>query len=84
MKKNTKILVGLFSFAVLSVLSSCTSIPEKAKAVAPFDVNTYLGTWYEIARIDFKFEKDLNNTSAQYSLNEKGNVTVLNSGYNFK
>nr|WP_317128254.1 lipocalin family protein [Myroides indicus] len=64
-------------------MNSCTSIPKNAKAVENFDVNKYLGTWYEIARFDFRFEKNLNNVSAQYSLNEKGNVIVLNSGYNF-
>ncbi len=84
MKKYSKILVVFFSLSLLAVLSSCTSIPEKAKAVSPFDVNKYLGTWYEIARIDFRFERNLNNTSAQYRLNDKGNVVVLNSGYNFK
>ena len=47
-------------------------------------IKKYLGTWYEIARFDFRFEKNMNNVSAQYSLNEKGNVAVLNSGYNYK
>jgi apolipoprotein D and lipocalin family protein len=43
-----------------------------------------LGTWYEIARFDYRFEKDLDNAMAQYSLNEDGSVKVVNSGYNFK
>ncbi|MEK6494877.1 lipocalin family protein [Myroides odoratimimus] len=66
-------------------LISCNNsdIPEKATAVTNFDVDRYLGTWYEIARFDFRFEKDLNNTSAQYSLDKDGNVEVLNSGYNY-
>lgn len=68
---------------VITLMNSCTSIPKNAKAVENFDVNKYLGTRYEIARFDFRFEKNLNNVSAQYSLNEKGNVIVLNSGYNF-
>ncbi|POY35047.1 hypothetical protein C3K47_17210 [Solitalea longa] len=64
--------------------NSCASIPSKARPVENFDVNRYLGTWYEIARFDFRFEKDLNNTSAHYTLDKKGNVIVLNSGFNFK
>lgn len=57
---------------------------KKAKPIANFEVNRYLGTWYEIARFDFRFEKDLDNTTAQYSLAENRNVKVLNSGYNYK
>jgi apolipoprotein D and lipocalin family protein len=83
MKIKNKILRVLFFTGVITLMNSCTSIPKNAKAVENFDVNKYLGTWYEIARFDFRFEKNLNNVSAQYSLNEKGNVIVLNSGYNF-
>lgn len=59
-------------------------MPKKAKPVNNFEVNRYLGVWYEIARFDFRFEKDLDNTTAQYSLDENGNVKVLNRGYNYK
>ncbi len=68
----------------LFVSCKTNPIPEKAKAVENFDVNRYLGTWYEIARFDFYFEKDLNNTTAQYSLDEKGNLKVLNRGFHVK
>lgn len=70
--------------ALASLLVSCSSVkPEKAEPITNFEVNKYLGTWYEITRFDFKFEKDLNNTSAQYSLDNNGNIKVLNSGYNY-
>lgn len=86
MKTQNKTLKVILSIGIITaavaLMSSCTSIPKKAKAVDNFDVNKYLGTWYEIARFDFRFEKDLNNVSAQYSLNDKGNVNVRNSGYN--
>lgn len=64
------------------MLQSCASIPEKAEPVSDFELDRYLGTWYEIARFDFRFEKDLNNVTATYSLNEDGNVRVLNKGFN--
>lgn len=68
---------------VLTIVSCQRTVsPEKAIIVENFDVNRYLGTWYEIARFDFKFEKDLDNTSAQYALDKEGNVEVLNSGFN--
>lgn len=82
--KNKFILTLLSSFTLLVILFSCSSMPEKAQPVDRFDVNKYLGTWYEIARFDYRFEKDLDNAIAQYSLNEQGNVNVVNSGYNFK
>jgi apolipoprotein D and lipocalin family protein len=84
MKAKNKILTVAFSIALIALLNSCASIPKKAKAVENFDVDEYLGTWYEIARFDSRFEKGLDNVSAQYSLNEKGNVLVINSGYNSK
>ena len=83
MKTINIISITVLSIGIVALLNSCSSIPKKAKGVENFDVNQYLGTWYEIARFDFRFEKDLDNVSAQYSLNEKGNVNVLNSGYNF-
>ena len=62
---------------------SCSSIPKGAEAVNNFDKEKYLGKWYEIARLDFKFEKDLNNTTANYSIREDGKIKVLNKGYNY-
>lgn len=62
---------------------SCTSIPKGAVAVKPFDIDKYLGKWYEIARMDFRFERDLNNTTANYSRNENGTIKVDNRGYNY-
>ena len=67
--------------AALIYTSSCASIPKGASAVKPFDVNKYLGKWYEIARKDFKYEKNLNNVTADYSLNEDGSIRVVNRGY---
>lgn len=69
-------------FLILLVAGSCQQITYKARAIDNFEVDRYLGTWYEIARFDFKFEKDLNNTTATYSLNEDGTIKVLNKGYN--
>lgn len=81
---KTKTIVGTAFIACgILLLNSCASIPKNAKPVDNFDVNRYLGAWYEIARFDFRFEKNLDNTSAQYQLDKNGNVIVLNSGYNF-
>ena len=82
---TSKLLLGaILIVSITTLFSSCASIPKNASPVENFDVDKYLGSWYEIARFDFRFEKDMNNVMAQYSLNEKNNVTVLNSGYNYK
>ena len=66
------------------LLSACATIPDGAVAVTAFDKTKYLGKWYEIARLDFKYERDLDNTTAEYSLNENGTIKVNNQGYNTK
>ena len=82
--KNKIFLRTILFLGFAAILSSCASIPKNAKPVQNFNINKYLGTWYEIARFDFRFEKGLDNVMAQYSLNDKMNVDVLNSGYKFK
>lgn len=69
---------------MLSVFFSCSTIPEGATAVQNFEKEKYLGKWYEIARFDFRFERDLKNTTAEYSVNSDGTIKVVNRGYNYK
>ncbi len=75
---------SILGIAGLLMLSSCLTIPEGAVAVKPFYVEKYLGKWYEIARLDFKYERDINNTTAEYSLRDDGKIKVDNKGYNTK
>lgn len=63
---------------------SCSTIPRGARAVSPFDKDKYLGKWYEIARKDFKYERHLDNTTAEYALNDNGTIRVDNQGYDTK
>ena len=65
----------------LIAVYSCSTIPDRAEAVTPFDKSRYLGKWYEIARIDFKYEKNLINVTAEYSSNDDGSIKVTNRGY---
>lgn len=60
----------------------CTGIPEGVKPVSGFELNRYLGTWHEVARLDHSFERGLTNVTAEYSLRDDGGVKVLNSGFN--
>jgi apolipoprotein D and lipocalin family protein len=77
MKKNYFFIV-LFT----QILIGCTGIPEDLKAVNNFDLNRYLGTWYEIARLDHRFERGLNNISADYTMNTNNSIKVINKGWN--
>jgi apolipoprotein D and lipocalin family protein len=65
-------------------LCGCAHIPEGIDAVKGFDVQRYLGTWYEIARLDHSFERGLINVSATYSLKEDGSLRVVNRGFDPK
>jgi apolipoprotein D and lipocalin family protein len=59
-------------------------MPEGVRPVEEFDVNKYLGKWYEIARLDHAFERGLQNVTADYSLREDGGIRVINSGYSIR
>jgi len=65
----------------IMLLSGCTGVPEGLTVVDGFRLERYLGTWYEIARLDNRFEKNLGQVSAEYSLREDGKVKVMNRGY---
>lgn len=63
------------------LLASCTNIPENITPVQQFELKRYLGTWYEIARLDHSFERGLSHITATYSMRDDGGVRVLNRGY---
>ncbi|MDG1034295.1 MAG: lipocalin family protein [Luminiphilus sp.] len=64
------------------LLVSCTGLPDNVEPVSQFNTEQYLGTWYEIARLDHSFERNLERVTATYGLNEDGSVSVLNKGFN--
>ncbi|HOD27939.1 MAG TPA: lipocalin family protein [Syntrophales bacterium] len=66
---------------LLLFLTGCVGIPEQVKPVDHFQLEKYLGRWYEIARLDHSFERGLTRTTADYSLQDDGGVRVLNRGY---
>ncbi len=73
---------AIFIYLMSCFFSACTGIPNDLTAVNDFEVNRYIGTWYEVARLDHHFERGLNNISATYSLRDDGGVTVINKGWN--
>ena len=86
MKKTfVKILIpASIGFLGLLLINSCSAgIPEKATAVQNFDSEKYLGKWYEIARFDYRFEKNMDQVTATYSKNPDGTIKVENRGYDY-
>ncbi len=77
-----KYLTRNFLFVPLIILVGCTGTPEGVQPVQDFDLNRYLGRWYEIARLDHRFERGLVNVSAEYTLRDDGGIRVVNRGYN--
>jgi apolipoprotein D and lipocalin family protein len=69
------------ALALLLCLTGCTGLPENVMPVGNFKLEKYLGTWYEIARLDHSFERGLTRVTADYSLRDDGGVRVLNRGY---
>lgn len=65
-----------------ALVCGCVGPPEGLQAVEGFDLQRYLGTWYEIARLDHRFERGLSRVTATYSQREDGGVRVLNRGWN--
>ena len=59
-------------------------IPDYVTAVENFDPQQYMGKWYEIARLDFKYEKNMSHVTATYFLNKKGVIEVHNRGFDDK
>ncbi|MDH4047693.1 MAG: lipocalin family protein [Gammaproteobacteria bacterium] len=71
----------LAAIAALALVASCTGVPEGTSAVTDFDLERYLGSWYEIARLDHRFERGLTNVTASYTLQDDGGVRVVNRGF---
>lgn len=62
------------------LLSGCLQIPQDIEPVEGFELDRYLGKWYEIARLDHSFERGLANITAEYTLRDDGGVRVINKG----
>lgn len=72
--KPLALLLGTF------LLAGCTVTPQGVTPIENFELDRYLGTWYEIARLDHRFERGLSQVSATYSKRPDGGIDVLNRG----
>ena len=81
-----KKLLLLVTLALTLLITGCKTYekPEKVTPVENFKLPEYLGTWYEIARLEHKFEKGMEAITANYSMKDDGGVKVLNKGFRTK
>lgn len=81
--RNCCILVFIM-FVLVSLCFAFCSCGTSAKvdnaAIRTMDLNRYLGQWYEVARFDHSFERDLDYCTATYLLQDDGTVKVINQG----
>ena len=68
-------------FFIPFLMSACVNIPKNVSPVTGFDIDRYLGTWYEIARLDHSFERGLESVTADYSYRDDGGIKVVNRGF---
>ena len=81
-KANTMPSVIDYAWRPLATLFRGGGAPPKGlAAVTGFQVERYLGTWYEIARLDHRFERGLTRVTAEYSAIGDGSILVVNRGY---
>lgn len=73
------LVAGLAAAAI--AMTNRRTIPGNVEAVTGFDAKKYLGKWYEVARFDYMFEKNMKNVTAEYSLNDDGTIKVVNRGF---
>lgn len=65
----------------LALAACATAPPDGVQPVNAFEIDRYLGRWYEIARLDHSFERGMSDVNATYQLQEDGSVKVINRGY---
>lgn len=76
----------VFLIPIIFLLTCCQpkamSQPDQTiNSTFEFELEKYLGTWYEIARFDHSFEQGLENVTATYTIRKDGKIKVLNQGY---
>jgi apolipoprotein D and lipocalin family protein len=76
-----KIVTGAFVLLTAALNSGCAGVPEGVTTVSEFELDRYLGTWYEVARLDHRFERGMSDVTANYSMRDDGGVSVVNRGF---
>ena len=74
-------IAALAALSLTLVACKSPTPPKGVTPISPFDANRYLGKWYEIARLDHRFERGKDHVTATYTQRNDGGINVLNRGY---
>lgn len=77
-----KVYFGLLGIALLTAGMGCSARKGHIdySTVSTLDLDRYMGRWYEIARFDHRFERNLEQCEAIYKSMPEGKISVENSG----
>ncbi|HRO15283.1 MAG TPA: lipocalin family protein [Paracoccus sp. (in: a-proteobacteria)] len=78
--RTLAIALALAAAAAAGGRAVMTRVPAGIEPVTGFDAARYMGRWYEIARLDHRFERGMTDVTADYALNGDGSVRVVNRG----
>lgn len=70
----------IFFLAAICLALGCKAGDIDNTPVKSFDLQRFLGSWYEVARYDHWFERGMEQTKAAYKLRTDGKIEVLNTG----
>ncbi len=76
------LLILLFTFIILCSAPMCIAENIDNTPVSEFDLERYMGKWYEVARLDNRYERNLSKVTAEYTLDDNCNIAILNRGFN--
>ena len=75
-----KLKILTLSFLLAGLSMGCTEPPKGITPISQFDIKRYQGKWYEIMRLDHRFERVLSNVTATYTLHKNSTIEVVNRG----
>lgn len=74
------VFITLLLGCCLNFMSCSTTAMVDNSTVRSLDLNRFMGRWYEIARFDHKFERDMQQVTTIYAIEKNGKVKVINQG----
>lgn len=77
----TLLLIAILTALVLCYMSCSTAPVVDNSTVKSLDLNRFMGRWYEIARLDHDFERDMQQVITMYTIEDNGRVKVVNQGF---
>ena len=69
------------AIALTTVACKSPTPPKGVQPITHFEASRYLGKWYEVARLENRFERGLEQVTATYGKRSDGGISVLNRGY---